>query len=806
MSIVSITWARNEEDILESFLRYHCALLDHMHIILHRCEDGSEAIVQCLQEEGLPISVSRSSVLHHDQSDALTSLMQNLARTESPDWILPLDADEFLHTIHPLASILEAADSEIVHLLPWKTYVPLATDLPHPDVRMKVTHRRAEEVQQFYKVLIPKALAARSILPLGSHTLEKKDGEGEWTTHVHPSLWLAHVPVRTETQLRQKIVNSWDSFCLNKDRVAGQNFQWEHLYERCKDARPMDAQELTTIALAYAVADETLTPVIHDPMAIFKNDASFLMHTKKSSAVRCAFIVVWLGPFPIWFNFFLESCKHNEALFDWLIFTDQPSPDGPHNVFFHPIDLESINDRIRTRLGYTISVPIPYKLCDWKIFYGLLFADYVEPYTYWGHCDIDVIWGDLQLFLGVNIQQGYDIVTADATRTSGFCTLYKNEPRINHLCMEIPNVTFYMQKKDYAYVDEWHLPKLLALRPDISVSYALRYLEDPDNRLITWENGHLFANNEERALLHMHMWWRTRKNMTVETQEAHMHARWIINQQGFFLGEHYQPPLIHNNNDDSKGILIIVGQQEGEGAVALISSIRKWNDIPILVVNHGMDPISAASIKQFSNVLCMSIAQYGEGLLLPSLIAQSPFTYTLYIAPHCIVLQPLDEAFVIMREHMLINIHHGAFIDSRICKAMCQSYSPSIKPPYDAMFHLSADVIGFKHDRDVGILQYWNAVLSTISTAAFAVENSLLQTIQTTEVTWVVSASHVWNAAPLPTSSLTNRFTENIRRGDRIVNLTHPTVPPILLEQTSTLSPLRHMISLMKRFIRGNTL
>ena len=46
MRIVSITWARNEGDILEAFVRHHAALVDHLYIVLHRCEDDSEEMAR----------------------------------------------------------------------------------------------------------------------------------------------------------------------------------------------------------------------------------------------------------------------------------------------------------------------------------------------------------------------------------------------------------------------------------------------------------------------------------------------------------------------------------------------------------------------------------------------------------------------------------------------------------------------------------------------------------------------------------------------------------------------------------------
>jgi hypothetical protein len=33
----------------------------------------------------------------------------------------------------------------------------------------------------------------------------------------------------------------------------------------------------------------------------------------------------------------------------------------------------------------------PYKICDWKPFYGHIFREYLVAYDFWGHCDMDII-------------------------------------------------------------------------------------------------------------------------------------------------------------------------------------------------------------------------------------------------------------------------------------------------------------------------------------------------------------------------------------------------------------------------------
>ena len=43
-----------------------------------------------------------------------------------------------------------------------------------------------------------------------------------------------------------------------------------------------------------------------------------------------------------------------------------------------------------------VTLDRPYKLCDFKPAYGFIFGEYLKEYDYWGHCDIDIVWGDLR--------------------------------------------------------------------------------------------------------------------------------------------------------------------------------------------------------------------------------------------------------------------------------------------------------------------------------------------------------------------------------------------------------------------------
>lgn len=273
MRIATITWARNEEDILEYFLRHTATFADEIHIVLHRSTDNSEEIVRILMAEGLPIHLSRDEGLAHRQAAAMTELL-NTFRSKTPDWIIPLDADEFLLCEEHMRDTIDHLHKHQASAIPWRTYVPTPLD-DHAESNpvLRITHRRATEEPQYRKVIIPGSLLAHKdlrILP-GSHCI----AFGETLQHAdcNETLHIAHFPVRNEAQIRKKIINGWESVLSNPDRIPGEEFHWEKLYLRCMDPRPVEPAELSEIALRYAANEHQTTSLIREPLTMAAHPA-----------------------------------------------------------------------------------------------------------------------------------------------------------------------------------------------------------------------------------------------------------------------------------------------------------------------------------------------------------------------------------------------------------------------------------------------------------------------------------------------------------------------------------------------------
>ena len=110
-------------------------------------------------------------------------------------------------------------------------------------------------------------------------------------------------------------------------------------------------------------------------------------------------ISVYFGPLSDWIGLWLRSLQLNSSV-DFLLVTDQDiSVDRIENLRVLHMTLPEFRQLAQERLGARhISLKSPYKLCDFKPVWGVILADYVTGYDYWGECDNDLIFGDLRAF------------------------------------------------------------------------------------------------------------------------------------------------------------------------------------------------------------------------------------------------------------------------------------------------------------------------------------------------------------------------------------------------------------------------
>ena len=98
MQLVAVTRVLNEEDIIEAMVRHHAALVDHHILLDNGSEDRTLEILAALHGEGLPITVLQHDTVIFSETQFNTHLYKRAVELHKADWVLCLDADEFVDT------------------------------------------------------------------------------------------------------------------------------------------------------------------------------------------------------------------------------------------------------------------------------------------------------------------------------------------------------------------------------------------------------------------------------------------------------------------------------------------------------------------------------------------------------------------------------------------------------------------------------------------------------------------------------------------------------------------------------------
>ncbi|MDD5055613.1 MAG: glycosyltransferase family 2 protein [Candidatus Peribacteraceae bacterium] len=256
MHIVSITRTRNEGDILEVFVRHHCAFVDRMIIVDHRSQDNSREILQKLRGEGLPLDIRHDDGIAHRHGRVMTETARELmAAPDPPDLLMLLDADEFLvrNNGGSPRSVLERSTGILG--IPCRNYIPLPSDRKEElNILKRMTHRRPAEDPQWYKICVDGMTLARhpdACIVEGNHKMTSKDG-ADLPMEKSKELVIAHFPVRTVDQILCKAYGGWFSHLSDPAPVHGGAFQWKALLDTVRQGKRLDAEALTVIALEYA--------------------------------------------------------------------------------------------------------------------------------------------------------------------------------------------------------------------------------------------------------------------------------------------------------------------------------------------------------------------------------------------------------------------------------------------------------------------------------------------------------------------------------------------------------------------------
>lgn len=234
MKIYGLCVVRNEDDIIETFIKYH-SFLDYLFITDNGSTDRTCEIIQSVMQSSVGPQIV---LLHHnvdfDQENITAGMLERIMSEEfapKPDLIIPLDADELIATDegNSIRHQLESIDQTVVSSIKWRTYIPISygseTYMPR-----KFRHCRKQELEYLSKVIIPANLIDSSFRILrGSHTIYSKKNV---TITPIENIFMAHYPVRSVYQITKKTITGYAKRISSASYTIGASKQAERLFEQ----------------------------------------------------------------------------------------------------------------------------------------------------------------------------------------------------------------------------------------------------------------------------------------------------------------------------------------------------------------------------------------------------------------------------------------------------------------------------------------------------------------------------------------------------------------------------------------------
>lgn len=241
--------------------------------------------------------------------------------------------------------------------------------------------------------------------------------------------------------------------------------------------------------------------------------------------MKIAIIAFYFGKLPNYFNLWLLSAGRNMDI-DFFFFTDSTEQyDFPKNVRKIQTTFEEVKERLQKNIDIEIALSAPYKICDYRPVFGLAFKDYLEGYDFWGHCDIDLIFGDIRQFVTDEVLNNYDKIY-----NRGYITFYRNNKQMQELFLQKHNCPF--DRYDEAFCTNYvfsfdecgicDIADMLRVKTFNEITYAdinvyynnfiLCFIQDKyTNQIWRWEKGKLFREYladgnlkcEEMLLIHL---------------------------------------------------------------------------------------------------------------------------------------------------------------------------------------------------------------------------------------------------------------------------------------------------------------
>lgn len=258
---VSITMIKNEQDIVEPFIRHNRRFFDEMVLLNHLSDDRTREIIQACATELGGIHLVDLTDPAQNQGHFVSAAVADAQERLGADIIGLLDADEFLacnDRAHFEAMMRRVPIGHSVKLK-WRTYLPDPERQGAQCPVARMGYRRVKELPQHNKAFLRVGgnRSSRFVVSQGSHVVYHANGK-KTDRSVIKGFILQHLPVRSREQILTKCAIGWSSDSRRPDAHPDDSSQWAEIGRRIiQDGANLDEIkfDLAQHALGYTQDD-----------------------------------------------------------------------------------------------------------------------------------------------------------------------------------------------------------------------------------------------------------------------------------------------------------------------------------------------------------------------------------------------------------------------------------------------------------------------------------------------------------------------------------------------------------------------
>lgn len=209
--------------------------------------------------------------------------------------------------------------------------------------------------------------------------------------------------------------------------------------------------------------------------------------------MKIALVVPYFGAYPVWMPHWARNTQRMQKLGYDFLFDDN-------------------EDEFRKRVQDKLAIDCPPmagtgNIWDFRPAFGVLYAEELRDFDFWGHTDFDCVYGRVERFVTPALLNKVDIFSNHGTYICGCWTLYRNTPAVNTLFECVPGWTGFMEvnratgwaEQEFTYVvDCFHEAGEIVRRYEMWQTDNL----DSFDELTLERDGRLLENGQERMMAH----------------------------------------------------------------------------------------------------------------------------------------------------------------------------------------------------------------------------------------------------------------------------------------------------------------